>query len=96
MFAKYVDKNTNFLIPFCIIVGYIAPLGIFLYRGYIFLHYGENPTLNLLTIFPLLGPNTSWIGINDVLYWLMDFPLEFTVSAIGHLAMWFITLNWKD
>ena len=63
-----------------------------LYRAYILLKDGYNPTIEIDTFFPQSGTEFTWTGLEMIYDRIASWPIEFVSVVAWFLGMYLITL----
>jgi|GEM_PF-6544076 len=82
----WLDNNAHWIFPSLFLILAIGPL-IFVGQCIAWLIYGSWLPLPIGEFFGINAANTAWLGLNQILDWLLDVPLAACVLALSMLIM---------
>ena len=66
---------------------FFAILGALGFRTFVFLKYGENPELTLLTLLEFRPVIEDWAGVQKIIDWTASLPIEFVIMVVGFILI---------
>jgi hypothetical protein len=81
MNERFRDGAGEILFPLCVLLPVAIPISL-LYRLYVFLRHGYNPTISIDRFIPQTGTEFSWKGLEIIYDAVVSLPAELVLVLV--------------